>query len=107
MIDITDAAAEKLKAHLVEGKVIRLYITNSVNPVPSYSLGLGVTDKRDVILESNGISIHMNPIEAEEMRFILVDYIDDERSRGFIVHTPQPEVCGTLGCEGCGRCDEL
>ncbi|TRZ67791.1 MAG: adhesin [Methanothrix sp.] len=105
MIDITDAAAEKLNACLVEGKVIRLYVTSYVDPVPSYSLGLGVTDKRDVIFESNGISIHMNPMEAEEMRIAVVDYIDDERRRGFIVHTPQPEVCGVLPCDECLSCD--
>jgi len=105
MIDITDAAAEKLKAYLVEGKVVRLYVTSYENPVPSYSLGLGVTDKRDVIFENNEISIHMNPMEAEEMRFALVDYIDDEGRRGFIVHTTQPEVCGILPCDVCLSCD--
>ena len=103
MIELTDSAAEVLVASQTEGKVITVYKTSVADEPPTYAIGLAPSKENDVIFESKGIEIHMNPMEADEMQVAMIDYIDDERGRGFMVYAGQADRCGSLSCEECGN----
>ncbi|ABK14845.1 iron-sulfur cluster biosynthesis family protein [Methanothrix thermoacetophila] len=105
MIEITDAAAMVMKEHLVPGKVVRMFLAAIDETGANY--GLAVTDpaENDVLFESNGITIHMSPEDAEILSETIIDFIDDpDIGRGFIIYGPGEESCG-CGHEhdyGCG-----
>jgi Fe-S cluster assembly iron-binding protein IscA len=101
MIEITDAAAEVLRGRTTEGKVIKLYKASRPGEVPNYALGLAPPNEKDQVFESKGIEVHMNPAEADEMQVAVVDYVNDERGRGFVVYAGQGDVCGLISCEEC------
>ncbi|HPO89389.1 MAG TPA: hypothetical protein PLW12_08870, partial [Methanothrix sp.] len=106
MIEITDAAAMVMKEHLVPGKVVRMFLAAVDETGANY--GLAVTDpsENDVLFESNGITIHMSPEDAEILSETIIDFIDDpEIGRGFIIYGPGDESCGCGHHEhdyGCG-----
>jgi|GEM_PF-583816 len=102
MIDITDAAAEKLLMSSVEGKVVKLFKTSQPGDLPKFALGLGPFNEKDLVFESNDVEVYINPNEFEELRVAVIDYVDDERGRGFVVIKGQNEACGLISCEECG-----
>jgi Fe-S cluster assembly iron-binding protein IscA len=102
MIEITDAAAEKLLMSSVEGKVVKLFKTSQPGEVPRFALGLGPFNEKDLVFESNDVEVYMNPNEYEELRIAVIDYVDDERGRGFVVIKGQTDACGLVSCEDCG-----
>ncbi len=108
MIEITDAAAEKLLMSSVEGKVVKLFKTSNPGDLPKFALGLGPLDEKDLVFESNDVKVYINPSEFEELRVAVIDYVDDERGRGFVVIKGQNEACGLISCEECGEdtCNE-
>ena len=108
MIEITDAAAEKLLMSSVEGKVVKLFKTSNPGDAPRFALGLGPFNEKDLVFESNDVKVYINPNEFEELRVAVIDYIDDERGRGFVVIKGQDESCGLISCEECGEdsCNE-
>jgi len=103
MIEITDAAAEMLKGRQNEDKVVKIYKTSQPGEVPTYAVGLAPPNDKDVIFVSKGIEVHMNAMEADEMQVAMVDYLDDERGRGFIIYAGQANLCGLVSCEECGN----
>jgi len=64
MIEITDAAAEKLLASQVEGKVVKLFKTSNPGDLPRFALGLGPFNDKDLVFESNDVQVYMNPSEV-------------------------------------------
>jgi len=50
MIEITDAAAEKLLASQVEGKVVKLFKTSNPGDLPRFALGLGPFNDKDLVV---------------------------------------------------------
>jgi Fe-S cluster assembly iron-binding protein IscA len=108
MIEITDAAAEKLLESQVEGKVVKLFKTSGPGEVPRFALGLGPFDDKDLVFETNDVQVYINPSEFEELRVAVIDYVDDSRGRGFVVIKGQNEACGLMSCEECGQdsCNE-
>jgi len=103
MIEITDVAAEILRESQLEGKVIKIYNTRPPGDVPNYAIGLALPSEGDKVFESKGLEIHMTPSEADQMQVALVDYVDDERGRGFVIHAGQGDVCGMVSCEDCDK----
>ncbi|MHC1630842.1 MAG: hypothetical protein ACXQT4_00865 [Methanotrichaceae archaeon] len=105
MFEITDSAAEKLKDSLIGGKVIKLYNVGQPDEKPNFALGLALPSEDDKIVERKGVKIHMNPDETENMMIVVVDYLDDERGRGFVVYTDLDGACDMVGCGGCSGCE--
>ena len=108
MIEITDAAAEKLLMNSVEGKVVKLFKTSNPGDLPKFALGLAPFDEKDLVFESNDVQVYINPSDYEELRVAVIDFVDDERGRGFVVIKGQTEACGLISCEECGddTCNE-
>jgi len=99
MIEITDAAAQRIKAGLSTGKIVRMFLA-AVDPSgANYGLAISDAQEDDVVYESNGISVHMAPEDAELLGETIIDYIDDEElGTGFIIRGPMDDI----GC-GCGH----
>jgi Fe-S cluster assembly iron-binding protein IscA len=108
MIEITDAAAEKLLMRAEEGKVVKLFKTSPPGELPRFALGLGPFNEKDLVFESNDVEVYINPSDYEELRVAVIDFVDDERGRGFVVIKGQTEACGLISCEECGddTCNE-
>ena len=105
MIEITDAAAEKLLMRAAEGKVVKLFKASQPGEVPRFALGLGPFNEKDLVFESNDVQVYINPSEYEELRVAVIDFVDDERGRGFVVIKGQADACGLVSCEECGEED--
>jgi len=85
MIEITAAAADSIQKSLAAGKVVRMFLAGIDPSGASYGLGLGDPEEEDMIFESRGIKIHMDPKEAELLSETIIDYIDDGVERGFVI----------------------
>jgi Fe-S cluster assembly iron-binding protein IscA len=96
MIEITDTAAVELRKSLVEGYVIRMFLAAMDATGAHYGLQLGDPAEDDVIFESNGIEIRMTPEDADILGKTIIDYVDDEMGKGFLIHGPSEEggCCG-------------
>ena len=106
MIVVTDAAAKKLREHLVNGKAIRMFLTSIDSTGANYGLNISDPEDSDVVFESNGIEIRMSQQDAEILGVTIIDYIDNEMGIGFLIHGPhQGESCA--GCSGCSGHDEM
>jgi iron-sulfur cluster assembly protein len=105
MIEITKEAADMLKSKVVEDKVIRMFLA-AVDPSgANYGMTLGDAEKDDVIFESRGIKIHMEPKDAELLAETIIDYVDDDRGTGFIIRGPEDELSGCSSCGNADTCD--
>lgn len=106
MIEITEAAANKIKSSLVEGKVVRMFLAAIDATGANYGLALGDEMKDDIVFESRGVRIHMSPEDAELLGETIVDYIDDaERGTGFIIRGPEDELSECAHCANAETCD--
>ncbi|HOT07938.1 MAG: Iron-sulfur cluster insertion protein ErpA [Methanosaeta sp. PtaB.Bin039] len=100
MIEITDAAAQKIRSGLVDGKVVRMFLAAIDASGANYGLALTEPQKDDIRFESNGITIHMSPVDAEMLGETIIDYIDSEEiGTGFIIRGPLDDM-GGCGCGG-------
>jgi iron-sulfur cluster assembly protein len=105
MIEVTDAAADMIRRSLAEGKVIRMFLAAIDTSGANYGLALGNQEKGDIIFESNGVKIYMDPKDAELLSETIVDYANDERGTGFIIRGPLDEVAGCDACSHVDTCD--
>lgn len=102
MIEITATAAEAIKKSLVEGKIVRMFLAAIDASGASYGLGLSNPEDEDVIFESRGIKVHMDPKDAELLGETIIDFVDDGEERGFIIRGPEDEPSA---CSSCGNAD--
>lgn len=82
-------------SNLVEGKIIRMVLV-AVDPSgANYVLSWDDPADGDVIFESNGVEIRMNPSDAELLSETIIDYVDtEELGKGFVIQGPEEEGCG-------------
>ena len=105
MIEITEAAANIIKRSLVEGKVIRMFLAAIDATGANYGLALGDQEKDDVVFESRGVKIYMNPKDAEFLSETIIDYVNDDRGTGFVIRGPEDEISGCSACANVDSCD--
>jgi len=105
MIEITGAAAEVINKSLVEGKVVRMFLAAIDATGATYGLALSDPKNDDVIFESRGVKIHMDPNDAELLRETIIDFVDDGQEKGFIIRGPEDEISGCDACGNAGSCD--
>ncbi|MBN1322864.1 MAG: adhesin [Methanotrichaceae archaeon] len=113
MIEITDAAADKIRDSLAEGRVVRMFLAAIDDSGANYGLGMGMPEEDDQLFESNGITIHMSSQDSELLGETIIDFIEDDiMGNGFVIQGPESEMaCGCChdSCEddsyegsGCG-----
>ncbi len=105
MIEITDAAASELKQLLEEQNKkdhgLRIFAAGLGCRGVQYGLSLEKSPgKEDASLESNGIKIIFSKDLQEEIKELKIDYIDNDRGKGFVIDNPGMQ-CGSA-CGSCG-----
>ena len=105
MIEVTKEAADMLKSKMVEGKVIRMFLAAVDQTGANYGMTLDDPKDDDVIFESRGIKIYMEPKDAELVAETIIDYVDDDRGTGFIIRGPEDNLSGCGSCINADTCD--
>ncbi len=106
-VSITPAAAvivrELIKQrNLDESYALRIYISG--RGCSGFEYGMGLESKpaeTDSTFESEGLKIVVDEVSMQYMLGATVDYIDDERGKGFLVENPN--TAPACSCEG-GDC---
>jgi len=86
-ITVTDSAAATFKAALEDtepGDVLRIQIDAQFQ----HDLAVGEAKKVDLVVESNGISLHFDPASARRAEGLTVDYVEKPQP-GFKMDNPQ------------------
>ena len=86
-ITITDAAAKTFKEALTEAEeddILRLAVDGTFR----HDLELGTARKVDVIVESNGIKLAIDPASARRAEGLVIDYVETPQP-GFKMDNPQ------------------
>jgi iron-sulfur cluster insertion protein len=104
---LTPAAAEVVRGllqerNLGESYALRVYVAGRT--CSGFQYGMALDDKpaeTDSTFESEGLKVLVDESSLEYMAGSIVDYIDDERGKGFMVDNPN--TAPACSCEG-GSC---
>jgi iron-sulfur cluster assembly protein len=103
MIAVTEKAAGKVREIAqempeAEGKDLRIFIQGRGCSGYAYGFTFDEQKDEDTVVESSGLRVLVDPSSAPMLEGSTVDFVDDERGRGFTVDNPnQPEDA----CSGC------
>jgi iron-sulfur cluster assembly protein len=93
MISITDKAAEKVKALLVEKEAaegaLRVFVAGGGCSGYQYGMALAQeAEEDDLILEQAGIRLVVDPESAPLLKGAEIDYVEDIMKSGFTIFNP-------------------
>jgi iron-sulfur cluster assembly accessory protein len=106
-VQLTNAAADVVRGlrqqqNLDESYGLRVYIAGQTCSGFQYGMALDNKPREtDAVFEMEGVSIIIDEASLPYMEGTVVDYIDDERGKGFLVNNPN--TAPTCSCEG-GTC---
>jgi iron-sulfur cluster assembly accessory protein len=108
---LTPAAAEivrdlRQQQNLDESYALRVYITGQTCSGFQYGMALDNKPREtDASFESEGLTVLVDDTSIQYMTGATVDYIDDERGKGFLVENPN--AVPSCSCESgtCGSSD--
>lgn len=102
IVSITDKAAEKAAALLkdrgIEDGALRVFVVGG--GCSGYQYGMAIAQAReegDIVLESGGVTVLVDPESAPLMKGAEIDYVDDIMKSGFTIFNPN----AVKGC-ACG-----
>jgi iron-sulfur cluster insertion protein len=104
---LTAAAAEVVRGlrqqqNLDESYALRVYISGQTCSGFQYGMALDNKPREtDVTFESEGLKVLVDDSSIQYMAGAIVDFIDDERGKGFLVDNPN--MASSCSCEG-GTC---
>lgn len=78
--------------------VIRLYV-RSVDGRMRYGMAWGQAEDSDIVLEGQGVCLHVEEMSAPFLAGAEIAYLRDESRQGFSIRVPKAEAGGC----GCGR----
>jgi iron-sulfur cluster insertion protein len=88
--------------NLGEGYALRVFISGRGCSGFQYGMGLdNKPDETDSTFESQGLKILVDEVSLQDMNGATIDFVDDERGKGFLVDNPN--VAPACSCEG-GDC---
>ena len=104
---LTPAAAEVIREllkqrDLDESYALRVYISGQ--GCSGFQYGMGLENKpgeTDTTFESEGLKVIIDEMSIQYMAGATIDYVDDERGKGFLVNNPN--AAPTCSCES-GSC---
>ncbi len=106
LIEVTDAAVEKLKAILAEEEAKEAALRVMVVPNGQsleYMLTLETEPKEDDLLcEFSGVRVVIDEDSAPLMEGAQIDYVEDLMRSGFTISNPNFPTGGGCGGGGCG-----
>ncbi|MEX2245796.1 MAG: iron-sulfur cluster assembly accessory protein [Dehalococcoidia bacterium] len=93
IVSITDKAAEKalalLKDRGVDQGALRVFVVGG--GCSGYQYGMAIANEReeeDIVIESGGVTVLVDPESAPLMRGAEIDYVDDLMKSGFTIFNP-------------------
>jgi len=96
MITLTEAAKSKfLQVTEAEGRTgqgLRVVVRGGATARPEFALNFvepGAEIANDVVVESNGIRVHMDPESARYLEGATIDFVDELTQSGFKVDAPK------------------
>lgn len=108
MISISSRAADMVREFATatpeaEGKNLRIFIRGVGCSGFAYGFAFDDRHEDDTVVTSSDITVIVDPQSAPHLEGAAIDFIDDQRGRGFVVDNPNvPESsCGSGGCSGC------
>ena len=109
MIDITETASAKVREILEEqGKqdhALRLLVKGMSCSGPAYGMALDNEPRPDdTVSEQNGVKILIDPLSAQYLEGVQVDYVDSLMGKGFTVVNPNAQAAAGGGCGGGCAC---
>ena len=107
IVTLTPAAAVVVRdllkqRNLDESYALRVYITG--RNCSGFEYGMGLENKpneTDTAFECEGLKVLVDEISMQYMTGATIDFIDDERGKGFLVENPN--AAPSCSCEG-GSC---
>ncbi len=107
MISVSPEALERLKqmsGQRDDSLVMRLFV-RALEGQMRYGLGWGEPEESDIVLDGDGISIHVEEFSAPFLTGAQIHFVDDGQRQGFSIRVPRSEgggcACGRGSC-GCG-----
>jgi len=106
-IQLTSAAAEIVRGlrqqqNLDESYALRVYISAQTCSGFQYGMALdNNTRPTDTAFDSEGLKVLIDETSIQYMAGAMIDYIDDQRGKGFLVENPN--ATPACSCEG-GTC---
>jgi iron-sulfur cluster insertion protein len=105
---LTPAAAEVVRGlrkqqNLDESYALRVYISGQT--CSGFQYGMALDNKprdTDATFESEGLKVLVDDTSIEYMAGATVDYIDDERGKGFLVDNPNKTLSCSCDSGTCG-----
>ena len=107
MITVTPEALHQFRTMLDEqadkALVIRLYVRNEEGQV-AYGMSWGESDEDDIVVESDGVRLHLEEESAPFLAGSEISYMEDTFRKGFAIRNPSMGggcACGRGAC-ACG-----
>ena len=106
-IQLTHSAAEvvrslRLQQNLDESYALRVYISAQTCSGFQYGMALDNNPRAtDTVFDSEGLKVFVDETSMQSMAGAKIDYIDDQRGKGFLVENPN--AVSSCSCEG-GSC---
>jgi len=99
VVQVTPTAADEIKSLLQkpehEGKVFRLYVEQGGCSGMQYSMTFDEKRSDDILGESQGVVVLIDPFSAQYLRGAVVDFSDSLTSGGFKISNPNArQSCG-------------
>jgi len=99
VVHVTPSAADEIKALLQkpehDGKVFRLYVEQGGCSGMQYSMTFDEKRPDDLLDQSHGITVLVDPFSAQYLRGAVVDFSDSLTSGGFKISNPNArQSCG-------------
>ncbi len=107
-IQITPAAADIVRGLRQQQKLddsygLRVYISGQTCSGFQYGMALDNTPRpTDTVFEQDGMKLLVDDTSIQYMEGATIDYVDDQRGKGFLVENPN--AAQSCSCEG-GSCD--
>jgi iron-sulfur cluster assembly accessory protein len=105
---LTPSAAEIVQGllrqrNLDESYALRVYISGQSCSGFQYGMGLeNQPGETDTVFESEGMKILIDEVSIQYMAGATIDYIDDERGKGFLVENPNAAPACSCESGSCG-----
>ena len=107
-VSLTQAAAEVVRdllrqKNLDESYGLRIFISGQ--GCSGFQYGMGLENKpgeTDTVFESEGLKVIIDEVSIQSMSGATVQYIDDERGKGFLVDNPNIAPACSCGGDGGG-----
>ena len=103
MVNVTTLAAEKISELLADeqkpGAGLRVFVQGGGCSGFQYGLIIeenGATPDADMVFESNGVTLYIDPISVRYLKGAEVDFIDNVAGGGFTIRNPNAK--STCGC---------